>query len=93
MTEEKLAKIDEPEDPIFTPRERAVLQFVSTMVRNAADEADARFDAMREHFDEPALVEIGFAVATLAGMNLFNNMFGIEPEPEPMVSNTGVRDA
>ena len=54
------------------------------------EEADAAFAGLREHFDEPQIVEMGFAIATLAGMNLFNNMFGIEPEDQPMVSRTGL---
>ena len=33
---------------------------------------------------------MGFAITTLIGMNLFNNVFHIEPESTPMVSYTGV---
>ena len=50
---------------------------------------------MRRYFDDAQLVEIGFVVTTLHGMNQFNNMFGIEPEDGPMESLTGMpeRDA
>ncbi|NKC11893.1 MAG: hypothetical protein GKR94_06735 [Gammaproteobacteria bacterium] len=90
MNEEKLAQIANPESDVFTARERAVLNFVTTMSRNETDQADGAFARMREFFNEAQMVEIGFAVATLHGMNLFNNMFGIEPENRPMESFTGV---
>ena len=59
-----------------------MLKFTTAMInsRGNANEAacDEAFTEMREFFDEPQMVEIGLAVATLTGMNLFNNMFGIE---------------
>ena len=58
-----------------------------------AEQCEAAFSDMRTHFDEPQLVELGLAIATLTGMNLFNNMFGIETEGHPMVSNTGLNSA
>ncbi|MEM7250684.1 MAG: hypothetical protein AAF493_04640 [Pseudomonadota bacterium] len=85
-----MAALGDPDDPIFTARERAVLRFASAMSRNQAEVADGLFDEMREFFDDAQLVEIGFAVTTLHGMNQFNNFFGIEPEDEPMVSYTGM---
>ena len=95
MTEEKLAEVQNPDHPIFTPRERAVLRFASAMSQNETDNSEALFAAMREFFDYAQLVEIGFAIATLHGMNIFNNMFGIEPESHAMESLTGmpVQDA
>jgi len=56
---------------------------------NSAD-CDAAFEGMTPFFDEAQLVELGLAIATLTGMNLFNNMFGIETEGHPMVSHTGM---
>ena len=90
MTEEKLAEVHNPEHPVFTPRERAVLRFASAMSQNGTENADALFAEMREFFDDVQLVEIGFTVATLHGMNIFNNMFGIEPEDHAMESLTGM---
>ncbi|MEM7403790.1 MAG: hypothetical protein AAF458_00795 [Pseudomonadota bacterium] len=91
MTEQKLAQVHNPDAEVFDARERATLRFATAMTANDGGDTAPYFDAMREFFDEPAIVEIGFAVATLHGMNIFNNMFGIEPEPEQMVSMTGVK--
>lgn len=90
MTEEKLAEVANPDHPVFTPRERAAIRFAGAMSRNEADNAAALFQDMREFFDDAQIVEIGFAVATLHGMNIFNNMFDIEPEDHVMVSMTGM---
>ena len=60
------------------------------MSQNETENADALFAEMREFFDDAQLVEIGFTVATLHGMNIFNNMFGIEPEDHAMESLTGM---
>ena len=48
MTEEKLAEVQNPDHPIFTPRERAVLRFASAMSQNETDNVDTLFKAMRE---------------------------------------------
>ena len=90
MTEDKLARVHDPDDEIFTAEESAVLRFASAMSQNETAEAESLFAEMRQFFDEDAIVEIGMAVATLHGMNIFNNMFGIEPEDHQMVSRTGM---
>jgi alkylhydroperoxidase family enzyme len=93
MTEAKLAQVNDPDNAVFSPRERAVLHFATAMSRNDNSQADALFAEMRKFYDDAQLVEIGFAITTLHGMNLFNNMFGIEPEDHPMESETGMRSA
>ncbi len=90
MTEEKLAEVANPDHPVFTPRERAVMHFAGAMSRNETDKGATLFEEMREFFDNAQIVEIGFAIATLHGMNIFNNMFDIEPEDHVMVSMTGM---
>ena len=62
------------------------------MCQNDNAQAEARVAELKQHFDEAQIVEIAFAVTTLHGMNMFNNMFHIEPEDAPMVSYTGVAD-
>jgi len=90
MTEDKLARVHDPDDEIFTAEERTVLRFASAMSQNETAETVFLFAEMRQFFDEAAIVEIGMAVATLHGMNIFNNMFGIEREDHQMVSQTGL---
>ena len=60
------------------------------MSQNETAAAEGLFAEMRVFFDDAQIVEIGFAVATLHGMNIFNNMFDIEPENQVMVSMTGM---
>ena len=60
------------------------------MSQHETDAAEGLFAEMRVFFDDAQIVEIGFAVATLHGMNIFNNMFDIEPENQVMVSMTGM---
>ena len=67
MTEEKLAEVHNPDHPVFTPRERAVLRFASAMSQNGTENADALFGEMREFFDDAQLVEIGFKWARSMG--------------------------
>ena len=67
-----------------------MLRFAGAMSQNETDAAEGLFAEMRVFFDDAQIVEIGFAVATLHGMNIFNNMFDIEPENQVMVSMTGM---
>jgi alkylhydroperoxidase family enzyme len=90
MTEEKLSQVHDLDSPVFTDRERAAMRFATAMARNETDDAPELFAEMRRFFDDAQLVEIGFVVTTLHGMNQFNNMFGIEPEDQPMESLTGM---
>jgi alkylhydroperoxidase family enzyme len=90
VTEEKLAALHDLSNPLFTDEERAALEYASAMAANKGNESEALVARTREFFDEAQLVELSFFVATLHGLNLFNNMLGIEPEDQPMVSMTAV---
>lgn len=90
MTEEKLLQVHDIDNDIFTPRERAALRFATVMARNNVAEADAVFAEVREYFDEAQIVELGLTLATFLGLNLFNNIFGIEPETEVIENQTGM---
>ena len=70
-----------------------IVEAGKTTYEKTRDDAEALFAEMRRFFDDAQLVEIGFVVTTLHGMNQFNNMFGIEPEDRPMESLTGLADA
>ena len=47
----------------FTPDERAALAYAEGMTSTPVDVADAVFEALQEHFDTPAIVEITTFVA------------------------------
>ena len=62
------------------------------MSRNNSGLAKELFIGMRKYFDDAQIVEIGFAIATLHGMNIFNNMFGIELDENIIISMTGFKE-
>jgi alkylhydroperoxidase family enzyme len=60
------------------------------VVTSDDQEADEIFAELRRYFDEPQIVELGLTVMILHGINAFNNIFGIEPEAEVIVTQTGL---
>jgi alkylhydroperoxidase family enzyme len=90
LTEEKIGQIHNLDSELFNPHERAALRFATAMVANDDQEADEIFAELRRYFDEPQIVELGLTVMILHGINAFNNIFGIEPEAEIMVTQTGL---
>ena len=78
---------------MFTDEERVALEFATVMAANEGAEADELFERVRGHFDDGQIVELAFFVATLHGLNLFNNMLDIQPEDRPMFSQTALDEA
>lgn len=73
-----LARYDESD--AFSSLEKRVLDYAVAMTRTPAVISDELFDALREHLDEPQLVEL---TAMIAQENLrarFNHAFGIAPQ-------------
>ena len=90
MTEDKIAEVEKPDSPVFDERERAVLKFTEAMCRNERDKAETLVEDLRQFFDEAAIVEMGFAITTLIGMNLFNNVFQILVDTDLKIENWGI---
>jgi AhpD family alkylhydroperoxidase len=60
------------EAPFFDARERAALRWSDIVTRSAGrDASDAEFAALREHFSEPEIAQLGFAISC---MNAWNRM-------------------
>jgi AhpD family alkylhydroperoxidase len=58
------------ETPFFTPRERAALAWTEAVTQlGHGGVPDALYDAVREHFDEKALVDLTLAVVAINGWN------------------------
>ena len=58
------------ETPFFTDRERAALAWTEAVTLIASDRVpDAVYSAVRPHFDETALANLTFAVATINAWN------------------------
>jgi AhpD family alkylhydroperoxidase len=64
------------EAPYFTERERAALNWAELVTSiPQRDPSDADFAALREHFSDEEIAELGFAVAVITGWNLLNVSF------------------
>ena len=90
MTEAKLSQVHDIDSEVFTPRERAAMRLATVMAQNNAAEADAVFADLQQYFDEAQIVELGLTISTFLGLNLFNNVFGIEPEADVIENHTGM---
>ena len=64
----------------FTVAEKLVLDYATTMSRSPVEVPDALFDQLREHFDEPQLVELTNIIALENYRARFNWAFGIEDQ-------------
>lgn len=73
LTFDKLAFVLSPDDPDapLTDRERAMLRFTLKMATGKGDLAETDFTDVRQYFDEPQLVELGFLAALLIGYGRF----------------------
>jgi alkylhydroperoxidase family enzyme len=61
----------------FSPLEKLVLDYAVEMTRTPVEVSDALFAALREHFDEAALVELTAAIAWENYRARFNRPFRI----------------
>ena len=72
------------ESPFFSERERAALAWADAV--NALphrDDTDAAWPALREHFSEAEIAELGYTIAVIRGWNAINlslrNPIPVEP--------------
>jgi AhpD family alkylhydroperoxidase len=72
------------EAPFFSERERAALQWaeVVTLIPQR-DPSDADFAALKAHFDDAEIAELGFAIAAINGWNRMNVAFRMPLPAEP----------
>lgn len=73
LTHDKLASVLVPDDPAapLTDRERAMLRFTLKMATDKGELTEADFLHVRQYFDDPQLVELGFLAALLIGYGRF----------------------
>lgn len=74
------------ESPFFSERERAALAWADAV--NALphrDDTDAAWPALREHFSENEIAELGYTIAAIRGWNVINlslrNQIPVHPAP------------
>ena len=81
IPEAKLAALAECEtSPAFSDRERAALGFAAALVREQREVTDADWARLREHFAEPEVVELVFAVGYQTFASQFAKAFHLAPQ-------------
>jgi alkylhydroperoxidase family enzyme len=67
----------DPEDPIFTPRERAALEMASRFTDDYQGVTDADLERWKEHFSDEELVELGTFMALADGFGKLVEVLGL----------------
>jgi AhpD family alkylhydroperoxidase len=81
VTEDQLRDLPRYRDSeAFTDVEKLVLDYAVAMSRTPVEVSDELFARLRDHFDEPQLVELTTAVALENYRARFNHALGIEPQ-------------
>jgi alkylhydroperoxidase family enzyme len=81
IPESKLGALcDFETSPEFSEAERAALAFASAIVRDDEDVTDAGWARVREHFSEPDVVELVFAVGYQTFASKFAKAFALAPQ-------------
>lgn len=75
--EQLLALPGYADSDLFSPLEKLVLDFAVAMTRTPPDVDDDLFTRLREHFDEPQIVELAMTVALENLRSRFNQALGI----------------
>ena len=74
------------ETPFFDERERAALAWTEAVTKVGDGIEDALYASVREHFSEPEIVDLTFAVVAINGWNRLSVAFGRVPgtyQPRP----------
>ena len=74
------------ESPFFDARERAALAWADAVnALPGRDDTDAAWPALREHFSDGEIAELGYAIAVIRGWNAINlslrTPIPVEPRP------------
>ena len=79
MTEELIAALPQYDtSELFTPREKAAIRFADVLAGDHRQASPALFDALREHFTEPEILELGWRIVTFAGYGRLIHALGLE---------------
>lgn len=92
VDEAKLAAIWTYEDnELFDEAEKAALRMAhkASLVPNALEDSD--FDALRDHFDDDAIVELATVIALFGFLNRWNSTLGTRLEPKPEATRQRVK--
>jgi alkylhydroperoxidase family enzyme len=80
-SDEKIAELERAEvSPLFTPRERAALEFAVAMTITGQKVTDDLFARVRSHFSEDEVVELAAVAAFENFRSKFNVALGVEAQ-------------
>lgn len=79
-TEKLDALVHDPQNDLFTPRERAALEFADRITRDDQEVTDACVERLREHFSEAEVVELTFIVGYQTFASKFAKAFRLAPQ-------------
>jgi alkylhydroperoxidase family enzyme len=77
LGEDKRAAVTDPENAIFTPRERAALEMAALFTEDYRAIGDAHLARWKTHFSEEELVELGAFMALADGFGKLVEMLGL----------------
>jgi len=79
LTETKIAALDAySESDAFTAQEKLGLRFAELMARSHQDIDDQFFGALRAHFTEAQIVELGMMIGQYIGLGRLMATFALE---------------
>ena len=76
---------------MFSEREKVALRYADAITWDPTSADDALWAKLKEHFSEPELVEIGFAIGVFAGGQRWIHTLQIQHGDVQTASNTGYR--
>lgn len=79
LTEEKIAELD-GEGTGLAPRESLAVEFAERLATDHHNIDDAFFDRLREHFDEPEILELGMMAGQYIGFGRLLMVLDLTPK-------------
>ena len=73
--DDPVALLDRPEQQ--TDRQRLALEYTRAAMTDSNRVPDALFERMQNHFTDPEIVEITFAIGFINCLNMFNNLLRV----------------
>ena len=74
---EKIEATWDPEDPIFTPRERAALEMASAFTDDYQGVTDSDLARWKAHFSDEEMIELGTFMALADGFGKLVEVLGL----------------
>jgi len=77
LAQAKIEATRDPEDPVFTPRERAALEMATLFTEDHRAISDAHIERWKQSFTDEELIELGTFMAFADGFGKLVEMLGL----------------